>query len=231
MGTTTGPAARPLRADAARNHRRIVEAAAAAFESDGPDVALEEIARRAGVGVATLYRRFRTRDLLVRAVLEDVFAAEIEPTAAAGEGNPWSDLAGSLSRAVEAIAGRRTLLKLARETCAFDVEPVHRYGRTLTRLLDRAREAGAVRPELTPRDLSAVLVMALAAVDVSEDDADGTGGTGGTHGTDGGGASADEDRRRYLALLLDGLRPGHPPLPSPPGDRTETGADASFPPH
>jgi hypothetical protein len=73
--------------------------------------------------------------------------------------------------------------------------------------------------------------MALAAVDVSEDDTDGTDGNGRTDRTDRGGASADEDRRRYLALLLDGLRPGHPTLPSPPGDRTETGADASFPPH
>lgn len=198
--TRTGPA-RPLRADAARNHRRLVEAAAAAFESDGPDVALEEIAQRAGVGVATLYRRFRTRDLLVRAVLEDVFATEIEPTAAAGDGDPWHDLAGSLHRAVEAIAVRRTILTLAREAGAFDAEPVQRYGRTLTRLLDRARDAGAVRPELTPQDLSAVLVMAMAVAEGSEDTREATG----------------DERRRYLALLLDGLRPGHPPLPEAPG--------------
>ncbi|BBG02898.1 MULTISPECIES: TetR/AcrR family transcriptional regulator [Pseudonocardia] len=195
--TGTGPA-RPLRADAARNHRRIVEAAAAAFESEGPDVALEEIARRAGVGVATLYRRFRTRDLLIRAVLEEVFADEIEPTAAPGTDDPWADLTGSLSRAVEAIAGRRTVLRLAREAGAFDVESVQRYGRTLVRLLDRARDAGAVRPELTARDLSALLVMALAVAEGGEGADDTTG----------------EDRRRYLALLLDGLRPGHPPLPA-----------------
>lgn len=196
--TGAGPA-RPLRADAARNHRRLVEAAATAFESDGPDVALEEIARRAGVGVATLYRRFRTRDQLVRAVLEAVFAAEIEPTAAAGDGDPWNDLAGSLSRAVEAIAARRTILTLAREAGVFDVESVQRYGRTLNRLLDRARDAGAVRPELSPRDLSAVLVMALAVAEGAEGTPDATGA----------------DRRRYVALLLDGLRPGHPPLPTP----------------
>lgn len=195
--TGTGPA-RPLRADAARNHRRIVEAAAGAFESDGPDVALEEIARRAGVGVATLYRRFRTRDQLIRAVLEEVFADEIEPTAAAGTDDPWADLTGSLSRAVEAIAGRRTILKLAREAGAFDVESVQRYGRTLNRLLDRARDTGAVRPELTARDLSALLVMALAVAE----------------GAEGAGDTTGEDRRRYLALLLDGLRPGHPPLPA-----------------
>ncbi|MEJ8277917.1 TetR/AcrR family transcriptional regulator [Pseudonocardia spirodelae] len=195
--TDGAPPGRPLRADAARNHRRIVETAAAAFESDGADVPLEEIARRAGVGVATLYRRFRTRDVLVRAVLEDVFSAEIEPTAAAGDGDPWADLAGSLGRAVDAIAGRRTILQLAREAGAFDVESVQRYGATLARLLERAREAGAVRPELTPRDLSAVLVMALAVAE----------------GSDAPGSASGEDRARFLALLLDGLRPGHPPLP------------------
>lgn len=200
MSTTTGAGAtRPMRADAARNHRRIVDAAAAAFESDGADVALDEIARRAGVGVATLYRRFRTRDQLIRAVLEDVFTAEVEPTAAAGDGDPWADLTGSLTRAVEAIVGRRTLLRLARESGAYDVGSVQRYGRALTRLLDRAREAGVVREELTTRDLSAVLVMAMA-VSASSDD-------------DGPGPAAD--RRRYLALLLDGLRPGRPPLPEP----------------
>lgn len=193
-------AERPLRADAARNHRRIVSAAGAAFESDGPDVALEEIARRAGLGVATLYRRFRTRDQLVRAVVEEVFTSEIEPTAASGDADPWTDLTGSLTRAVEAIAGRRTLLQLARETGAFDVGPVQRYGRTLTRLLDRARDAGVVRAELTTRDLSAVLVMALAVT-----------GTGNEE-------RPAADRYRCLALLFDGLRPGRPPLPEASAD-------------
>ncbi|MEQ3552413.1 helix-turn-helix domain-containing protein [Pseudonocardia nematodicida] len=206
MTTTTGAgSARPLRADAARNHRRIVEAAAAAFETDGPDVALEEIARRAGVGVATLYRRFRTRDQLVRAVLEEVFATEIVPTAAAGDGDPWSDLAGSLSRAVEAVAARTTILRLARECGAFDVGSVQRYGRALDRLLDRARDAGVVRPELTVKDLSALLVMVMAVSPAAGS---------GTHGDDDRDAGAY--RRRYLALLLDGLRPGSPPLPPAP---------------
>lgn len=197
MSTTAG-AERPLRADAARNHRRIVDAAAAAFESDGADVALDEIARRAGVGVATLYRRFRTRDQLIRAVLEDVISSEVEPTAATGDGDPWTDLTGSLTRAVEVIVGRRTLLRLARESGAYDVESVQRYGRVLTRLLDRARAAGVVRDELTTRDLSAVLVMAMAACGAIDD---------------GDRAGQAADRRRYLALLFDGLRPGRPPLP------------------
>lgn len=190
------PRPTPLRADAARNHRRIVEAAAEAFESDGPDVPLEEIARRAGLGVATLYRRFRTREQLVRAVLEEMFATEVGPTADVDTGDPWNDLVGALARALDVIAGRKVVLALARETAAYDVDTVQRYGEALGRLLDRARDAGVVRPELTVRDLSAVLVMAMPIV---------------RYGDPGG-----ADRRRYLALLVDGLRPGHPALPPAP---------------
>ncbi|MDN5917984.1 MAG: TetR/AcrR family transcriptional regulator [Pseudonocardia sp.] len=184
---------RPLRADAARNHRRIVEAAASAFEELGADVPLEEIAHRAGLGVATLYRRFRTREQLVHAVFEHVFAAEIEPTVAAA-GDPWTDLVGTLGRTVDTLAGHRVILGLARKTAALDVATVQRFGRDLQRLLDRARGAGLVRPELTVRDLAAVMVMALATAHPGDPSGD--------------------DRRRYLALLVDGLRPGNPPLPA-----------------
>ena len=64
-------ASRPLRRDAERNRDRIVTAARGAFAADGIDVSVEEIARRAEVGVATLYRRFATKEELIDAVLED----------------------------------------------------------------------------------------------------------------------------------------------------------------
>ena len=70
-GDGTGAGERGLRLDAARNQERIVAAAAAAFAELGGDVTLDEVARRAGVGVATVYRRFRNRDQLVRAVVAD----------------------------------------------------------------------------------------------------------------------------------------------------------------
>src|SRR5262249_41876712 len=65
---------RPLRADAARNRARILEAAREAFAESGLDVGVEEIARRAGVGKGTLYRRFPTKEALVRAIFEDMLA-------------------------------------------------------------------------------------------------------------------------------------------------------------
>src|ERR1700744_873142 len=63
---------RPLRADAARNRARVLDAARTAFAEAGLDVGVEEIARRAGVGKGTLYRRFPTKEALVRAIFEDV---------------------------------------------------------------------------------------------------------------------------------------------------------------
>ncbi|MEU4832610.1 TetR/AcrR family transcriptional regulator [Streptosporangium sp. NPDC023615] len=191
-----GPRGRGLRVDAARNHERIVVAAGRAFEESGPEVTLAEVARRAGVGVATVYRRFRSRDQLVRAVFAHLLTTEIEPAVAVETDDPWRDLVGSLEATVGVLTGRRVILALARETDVVDVESVHRYVRSMDRLLGRAAAAGLVRPELQGRDLAAVVVMALATA----------------HPGDPGGAGP----RRYLALLVDGLRPAPSPLPPAP---------------
>lgn len=186
---------RAMRIDAARNHERIVAAAGLAFEELGAGVALEEVARRAGVGVATLYRRFRNRDQLVGAVFAHVFATEIVP--AVEPGDPWRDLASAIEATVDSVATHRVVIRLAHEAGAIDVDVVAGYLRSMDVLLGRARDAGLVRPELRARDLAAVVVMALATV----------------HDRDPDGA----DRRRYTALLLDGLRPNPTPLPPPAG--------------
>jgi AcrR family transcriptional regulator len=188
-----------LRADAARNYERIVVAAGQAFEDVGPQATLEEIAGRADVGVATLYRRFRNRDQLVRAVFSHLLTAEIEPSTTVHTDDPWKDLVSALEATIDVLARRRVILALARETHAFDVESIRRYVRSMERLLRRAIESKLVRPELEVRDLSAVIVMALATV----------------HSNDPGGL----DRRRYLALLLDGLRPSPTTLPPPSAHR------------
>ncbi|MDT7612659.1 MAG: hypothetical protein QOF00_106 [Pseudonocardiales bacterium] len=188
-------AGRALRMDAVRNHERIVVAAGVAFEELGASVALEEVARRAGVGVATLYRRFRNREQLVRAVVEHVFTTEIEPAAAVVTDEPWRDLVGTLEAVLESFTTHRVVLKLAHEAGAVDVDLVEGWFSSMDRVLHRALAAGLVRPELVARDLAAVVVMALATV----------------HDRDPVGA----DRRRYLALLLDGLRPAPTTLPPP----------------
>jgi AcrR family transcriptional regulator len=191
-----GPGHRGLRPDAARNQERILLAAARAFEQLGPAASLEEVARRAGVGIATVYRRFGNRDQLVRAVFAHVFATEIEPAAATVSGDPWHDLAASLEGTIEAAAAHQGLLALAHETGAIDVDTADRYLGHVDRLLGRARQAGLVRPELEPRDVAAAVVMVLATV------------------RRGAGPRAAGDWRRYLALLPDGTRPATAPLPA-----------------
>ena len=184
-----------LRADAARNYERIVVAAGQAFEEAGSAVTLEEVARRAGVGVATVYRRFRNREQLVRAVFQHIVTTEIEPAMAVETDDPWRDLVSSLEATVEVLAGRKVVLAIARETRALDLESMRRFVHSMDRPLRRAADAGVVRPELVARDLAAVTIMALATV----------------HPRDPAGA----DRKRYLALLIDGLRPAPTVLPPP----------------
>src|SRR3954452_25260681 len=83
----TVPTALPLRADAQRNLERILEAAREAFAEGGLDVGVEEIARRAGVGKATFFRRFPTKEALVHALYEG-FVEEVEAAVAAAVADP-----------------------------------------------------------------------------------------------------------------------------------------------
>ena len=155
---------RGLRLDAVRNQERIVVAAAGAFSELGAEVTLEEVARRAGVGVATVYRRFRNRDQLVRAVVAHVLTAEIEPVAEIETDDPWRDLAATLEASVAAVAAHSEVVALAHAAGAIDVDVVDRYLHRLDRVLTRARAAGLVRPELEPRDLAVAVMMVLATV-------------------------------------------------------------------
>jgi len=186
------------RSDAVRNRARIAAAAVAAFEEVGPQVRLDDLAARAGVGVATVYRLFGGRDGLVGAAFETMFDAEIEPLARAAREapDPAAGLRELLDATLERIGAHRGLFQAARESGALGVDVVERYLRDLDEVLCAAQRAGAVRTDVGLRDVAALLVMLMA---VARD-----------------GDPAGADRRRYLSLLLDGLRPGAPALP-PPG--------------
>src|SRR5580704_6527261 len=107
---------RPLRADAARNAERILQAARAVYSELGPDAPIEAIARRAGVGERTLYRRFPTKAELIRAALDQCIAEDLTPTieAVRGADDPLRGLAQLIDAAISLGAHEHNLLTAAR---------------------------------------------------------------------------------------------------------------------
>jgi AcrR family transcriptional regulator len=152
---------RKVRADSLRNRERLVEAAKAGFEETGPQVSLEEIARRAGVGIGTLYRHFPTRDLMIGAVyqravqqLSDDATALLE-TRAAGEAlHDWMGLFVSYIGAKKLVTAAVSPENLSEVYAGAG----GKITGAITLLVERARAAGAIRPEVEPADVLRGLV-------------------------------------------------------------------------
>ena len=149
---------RRMRADARRNHVRLVEAARTAFAARGSDASMEEIARTADVGVGTLYRHFPRRIDLVEAVYrEDVDALVARSDELAVTAPPWEALAQWLEAFVAYAATKRTFLTELHE--AFGKSPDlavssrERISAASGRLLARAQEAGLARTDIDQREL------------------------------------------------------------------------------
>jgi AcrR family transcriptional regulator len=147
-----------LRRDAADNRERILTAAREVFNELGVDADLKQIALRAGVGRATVYRRFPTRELLLDALLEKQLdeAVEIAESALRVE-DPWEGLAQFIRRVAELpMQGRGLSDALARKVMAEGRDADHRAIALVGRLIDRARDAGVVRDDLTVADVRAL---------------------------------------------------------------------------
>ncbi|HYO29016.1 MAG TPA: helix-turn-helix domain-containing protein [Thermomicrobiales bacterium] len=187
------------RAEAARNNERILEAARAVFVAD-PAAPIAAVAERAGVGIGALYRRYGSKEELLRHLCGAGlrrYIAEAE-AALADEGDPWQAFAGFMARVLEADTHSLTL-RLAGTFAP--TEELWRDGETandVTRqLLDRTVAAGVLRPDIEVGDV-ALLFEQLAAVRLGDV------------------ARTGQLRRRYLALVLDALHaPAAPPLPGP----------------
>ena len=195
---------RPLRRDAERNRRRILDAAAAVFATRGLDVSLDEIARAAGVGIGTVYRRFADKESLIDALFEDrlreIVAAAEEARAAA---DPWSGLVRFLERVGEAHAADRGLGEILISS-AHGRERVKQLRDQLKPLIDGlvqgAWASGDLRPDVEARDVATFSVVLSAVADFTR-------------------AVDSEHWRRVLGLLVDGLRvrrDGPTPLPRGP---------------
>ena len=176
---------RPHRADARRNFDALLEAARAVFGEQGTGASLEEVARRAGVGIGTLYRNFPTRQDLFDAVyIEEVDQLCQSADDVAGL-EPWDALVAWLQRFIGYIATKRAILEaLNRDSDMFTAsrEAMYAAGEPL---LERAQEAGAARADLAFADL---LQLVIGVAGATYADA--------------------EQRDRVLAIALDGVRAG-----------------------
>ncbi|TMR90832.1 TetR/AcrR family transcriptional regulator [Nonomuraea basaltis] len=164
---------RALRADAQRNRQRIVEAARAVFAEQGLDAPLEDIADRAGVGIATLYRRFPTREELVMAAFE---AKLLEHATAAEEAlessDPWIGFCRYVERICEMQAADRGFTDVIIMALSASEEAKRlrdRAYRSTVELIRRAQEAGALREDFVPEDIPLLLMANAGVVSASRD--------------------------------------------------------------
>jgi AcrR family transcriptional regulator len=198
MSTT----ARPLRADAERNKRLLLDAAKELFAERGLHVSLDDIAKRAGVGVGTAYRRFGSRSELIEALFDE----RVEQMVALAEScleieDPWLGLVTFIESSTELQASDRGL----KEILLGSVEGQEKIGQIrermrplATQLVERAKESGQLRDDFMPQDLPMLQIMLGGIADASS-------------------TVEPELWRRYLALLLVAMR-AEGELGSPPPD-------------
>jgi AcrR family transcriptional regulator len=150
---------RPLRADAERNRQAVICAAGRIFATEGTDVTLEYIAEAAGVGTGTIYRRFASVDDLVGVVLEEKmrrFADRSEQAAAHAETEPWDAFRDYVLYTLEEQAADlgfgEVLLSGRGRSDLFDTERRRAFDASVL-LVERARNAGSIRPDFDHSDL------------------------------------------------------------------------------
>lgn len=188
-----------MRRDAERNRQRILAAASTLIAERGLEVSHDQIAQAADVAVGTVYRRFPDKESLVWAL----FAGQVDAAASSARRaleveDPWQALTGFLAEVLGALSGSRGLRELSagsshgRALAAYAREQI---APAVTELVRRGHAAGVLREEVTEQDLAMIPVMVGAVIRATAD-------------------VRPEQWRRMLAIVLDGLRSGHPrPLP------------------
>jgi AcrR family transcriptional regulator len=163
--------ARPKRADARRNYAKVLAAAREAFAEGGESTALEEIARRAGVGIGTLYRHFPNRQALLEALYVDEVEEVCRSAAELDSSDPWEALTGWFERFIGYVATKRALAAellnyLDQDAPLFQVCRASLF-EAAEPLLTRAQEAGVVRPDVNIAQVIQ-MVIGIAKVPTSE---------------------------------------------------------------
>lgn len=193
---------KPLRADAERNRRRIVDSARELFASHGIDITLDDVAAHAKVGIGTVYRRFSCKEELI----DGVFERRLEEMLAAAEraleaADPWEGLVQFLAEVCEEMASDRGLgdvvLGLG-DGCHGITQVRQRIDPFFVRIIDRALESGQLRPDVAVNDFYPILGMIGATVEFAS-------------------AVDSPNWRRYFTIMLDGLRADGDDRPELPG--------------
>jgi AcrR family transcriptional regulator len=202
-----------LRRDAERNRQRILAAATEVFTERGFEATLDDVARHAGVGVGTVYRRFPDKASLADALFEERIDALVGlAERAQQEPDAWTGLVSFLEQSAEMLAGDRGLRQIL--LYAIEGHDRHTYARDRMRpavdcLVKRAQADGQVRADLAATDIPLIEFMIVATAEYTS-------------------YVRPAVWRRYLALILDALRPardGITPLPEPeltPGEMVQT---------
>lgn len=178
---------RPLRADAARNVERILRAARDVYAELGADAPVEAVARRAGVGERTLYRRFPTKGDLVRAALDQSIAEDLTPAIdnARRADDPLRGLTQLVETAISLGAREHNLLKAAQRAGSLTADISVSLDEALSDLLREGQRVGRIRADLVADDLPRLVAMLYGVLATMDADSGGW--------------------RRYVALIVDAI--------------------------
>jgi AcrR family transcriptional regulator len=183
---------RPLRRDAQENRQRLLDAAAAVFAERGLEAGVEEIARAAGVGIGTFYRRFPTKDALICALVHDVMTTILELARQSTDCPDGTGLENFLEAAGAYQAAHTGVLpRLWR--AGSEHHAVDEIRRLVDALLADAKENGRIRADLTSTDLTIVMWSIRGVIETTR-------------------AIAPGAWRRHLDIVIAGLRPAAEPL-------------------
>jgi AcrR family transcriptional regulator len=183
---TVSTSVRGLRADAARNVERIIDAAQRVFARAGSAAVMEDVAAEAGVGVATVYRRFPTKDVLLRAVLDRSFDEFLGTTTEAEhEADPRVAMRRVLSGAVAFLTEDPNTIAAATSSGLWTMDMAHRFFEPVAQIVRRGQKAGVFRRDLVPDDVPRIVLMLVGTLPSFYPESDGW--------------------RRYVDLILDML--------------------------
>jgi AcrR family transcriptional regulator len=200
---------RPLRADAARNVERILRAAREVYGELGPDAPAEAVARHAGVGERTLYRRFPAKADLVRAALDQSIAEDLTPVieSARRADDPLRGLTQLIEAAISLGAREHNLLTAARRAGSLTSDISVSLNETLGALAREGQRVGSIRADLVADDLPRLVAMLFGVLSTMD--------------------AASDGWRRYVALVVDAISVNNrQPLPPAVELRYEVGPNS-----